>query len=208
MHASGSIWRLLETSGRHLGGIWEASTLGFPPQPKEPEIITHTSRHHSSYLSKISSLLSLAYLGALTQHRLLSLAYSIWTTRVTNLTYNIIDTLFMVYSKHYTNVAKEYEIIGTKQQKIHLGASILTCLWALEPVRGRLGDHTGMGTQKITKKSLFQTLLLGHICDRCWHFSGQVFYIFPRPLYFHLFAPSGAHMTQFRRLLATKLGTD
>ena len=77
----------------------------------------------------------------------------------------------------------------------------------MEPVRGRLGDHTGMGTQKITKKSLFQTLLLGHICDRCWHFSGHVFYMFPRPLYFHLVAPTGVPRSRFRKSLATNLVT-
>ena len=64
------------------------------------------------------------------------------------------------------------------------------------------------GTQKNMKKSLLETLLLDQICDRCWHFCGDVFHMFSEPLYFQLFAPAGAHMTQFRRLLATKLGTD
>ena len=45
---------------------------------------------------------------------------------------------------------------------------------------GRLGDHPGMGTLKTTKRSLFETVLLEHICDRCWHFCGHVFYMFPR----------------------------
>ena len=73
----------------------------------------------------------------------------------------------MEYTKHLQNVSKEYELIVIKYHKIHLRASILTCFWALEPVRGRLGDHPGMGTQKHTKKSLWGTLLLEHICDIC-----------------------------------------
>ena len=87
-------------------------------------------------------------------------------------------------------------------------ASISTCLLALESVRGRLGGHLGRGFKKTSKKSLLETLLLDQICDRYWHCCGDVFHMFSKPLYFHLFAPAGAHMTQFRRLLATKLGTD
>ena len=79
---------------------------------------------------------------------------------------------------------------------------------ALKSVRGRLGGHLGRGFKKTSKKSLLETILLDQICDRCWHFCGDVFHMFSKPLYFHLFALAGAHMTQFRRLLATKLGTD
>ena len=57
----------------------------------------------------------------------------------------------------------------------------------MEPVRGRLGDQPGMGTLKTTKKSLFETLILEHICDRCWYFWGHVFYLFLLTLYFHHF---------------------
>ena len=113
----------------------------------------------------------------------------------------------MVYSKHFENVSNKYEIMLIKTQKIHLWALILMCFWALGPVRGRLGDHPGMGTLKTTKRSLCETLLLGHICDRCWHFSGHVFYMFPRPLYFHLFAPAGVPRSRFRKSLATNLVT-
>ena len=74
--------------------------------------------------------------------------------------------LFMEYPKHLQNVFRKYDIIMIKYQKIHFGASILACFWALEPVRGRLGDHPGMGTLK-KKESLWGTLLLEHICDIC-----------------------------------------
>ena len=95
-----------------------------------------------------------------------------------------------------------------KHLQIHLGISILACFWALEPVRGRLGDHPGMGTLKTTKKTLWETLLWEHICDICWCFCGDVFLMFSEPLSFHLCAPIDAHRTQFRRLWATKFGTD
>ena len=85
------------------------------------------------------------------------------------------NALFMEYTKHLQNVSKEYEIIVIKYQNIHLKASILTRFWALEPVRGRLGDHPGMGTLKHITNTLSGTLLLEHICDRCWHFCGHVF---------------------------------
>ena len=114
----------------------------------------------------------------------------------------------MKYAKHLQNVSKEYEILVTKQQRIHLRASILTCFWALEPVRGRPGDHPGLGTLKITKKSLFRSLLWDHICDICWYFWGDKFYMISKPPSCWLFAPIGTHKTQFRRLLATKFGTD
>jgi len=81
----------------------------------------------------------------------------------------------MEYMTHLQNVSKGYEIIVMKYEKIHLRTSILTCFWALEPVRGRFGDHPGLGTLKTIKKLLFETLLLEHICDRCWYVCGDVF---------------------------------
>ncbi len=111
----------------------------------------------------------------------------------------------MEYTKHLQNVFRKYDIIMIKCLKILLEVSILACFWALEPVRGQLGDHPGMGTLKTTKKSLFETLLLEHICNRCWYFCGDVFYMFSEPLSFYLFAPLGTHRSQFRRLLVTKL---
>ena len=62
--------------------------------------------------------------------------------------------LFMEYPKHLQNALRKYAIILIEYKKIHLGASILACFWALEPVRGRLGDHPGMGTLKTSKKPL------------------------------------------------------
>ena len=59
----------------------------------------------------------------------------------------------MEYTKHLQHVSKEYEIIVITYQKIPLEACILTRFWALEPVRGRLGDHPGMGTLKNTKNT-------------------------------------------------------
>ena len=41
-----------ETSGRHLGGIWEASTLGFPPLPE-----TWTRKDMKAQVSWISEIL-------------------------------------------------------------------------------------------------------------------------------------------------------
>ena len=95
-----------------------------------------------------------------------------------------------------------------KHQKILLGVSIVACFWALEPVRGHLGDHPGMAALKTTTKSLWGTLLLEHICEMCWYFGGDVFLMFSEPLSFHLYAPRGTHRTQFQRLLVTKFGTD
>ena len=63
------------------------------------------------------------------------------------------------------------------------------------------------GDPKNHKKSLFEILLLEHICDRCWHFCGHVFYMFPKPLYFHLFAPVGAPRSRFCRSVATNYVT-
>ena len=75
--------------------------------------------------------------------------------------------LFMEYPKHLQNVFRKYDIIMIKYQKIHLGASILACFWALEPVRERLGDHPGMGIPKSTKRSRLGTFLWEQICDIC-----------------------------------------
>ena len=77
------------------------------------------------------------------------------------------DMWFMEYTKHLENVSRKHYTIIVKYQKIHLGASILTCFWALEPVRGRPGDHPGLGTLKNTKKLLWGPLLWEHICDIC-----------------------------------------
>ncbi len=63
----------------------------------------------------------------------------------------------MEYTKHLQHVSNEYEIVVIKYQKIHLKASVLTRFWALEPVRGRLGDHPGMGTLKAMEKPLLGT---------------------------------------------------
>ena len=95
-----------------------------------------------------------------------------------------------------------------KYKKIHLGASILACFWALEPVRGRLGDHPGMRTPKSRKTSRFGTFLWEQISGICWYFCGGVFFMFSEPLSFHRWAAIDTHGTQFRRLLATKFGTD
>ena len=73
----------------------------------------------------------------------------------------------MEYMKHLQNPSRKYNIMMIKYQKIHLGASISACFWALEPARGRPGDHLGMGTLKNLKQSLLGTLLLEHICDIC-----------------------------------------
>ena len=75
--------------------------------------------------------------------------------------------LFMEYLKYLQNVFRKYDIIMIKYQKIHLGASMLARFWALEPVRGRLGDHPGMGIQKNTKKWTWGALLWEQICDNC-----------------------------------------
>ena len=109
----------------------------------------------------------------------------------------------MVYSKHLKSTPKKYEIIVIKWQQIHLVASILACFCTLEPVQGRLGDHPGMGTQKTTKKQLFETHILQHICDRCWCFWGHVFYMFFKLSTSILFAPAGAPRSQLSRSLAS-----
>ena len=95
-----------------------------------------------------------------------------------------------------------------KYVEIHLGVSILTCFWALEHVRRRLGDHPGMGTLKTTKKTLWGTFLCEPMCDICWYFCSDVFYMISKPLSCCLFAPRDTHRTQFWRLLTTKFGTD
>ena len=79
----------------------------------------------------------------------------------------IMNMLFTQYTKHLQKAFRKYDIIMIKYLEILLGVSILACFWALEPVRGRLGGHPGMGTQKNTNKSLWGTLLLEHICDIC-----------------------------------------
>jgi len=114
----------------------------------------------------------------------------------------------MKYAKHLQNVSKEYEILVTKQQRIHLRTSILTWVSALEPVRGRPGDHPGLGTLKITKKSLLGTLLWEHICDICWYFCRYLLLHEFETSLLQSFAPTGTHKAQFWRLWATKFGTD
>ena len=81
----------------------------------------------------------------------------------------------MEHTKYFQSGSKEGEGRVLKYQKIHVQASILRCFWAWEPPRGRPGDHAGMGTPKITKKTLLGTLFLEHIYDRCWYFCGDCF---------------------------------
>ena len=65
-----------------------------------------------------------------------------------------------------------------------------------------------MGTLKTSKKWMWGTLLLGHICDICWYFCGYVLLMFSEPLYFHLCALIDTDRAQFGKLLATKFSTD
>ena len=65
-----------------------------------------------------------------------------------------------LWTKNLQHVSKEYEIIVLKYLEFHLRASISTCFWALEPIRGRPGDHAGMATKRITKTTLSGYLLL------------------------------------------------
>jgi hypothetical protein len=117
-------------------------------------------------------------------------------------------TTYETSTKHLQNASKEYGMIKAKQQTILSKASILTCFWALEPVRWRLGDHLGMGTLKTSKKWMWGTLLLEHIRNICWYFCGDVFLMFSEPPSFHLCAPIDTDRTQFWKLLATKFSTD
>ena len=111
----------------------------------------------------------------------------------------------MEYITHPHMLSKECEIAVMKYQVIHLRASLLTCVWALEPVRTRLGDHPGMGTLK-RQKDNFGALLLEHICDRCLYFCGDVFNVcFPNLS--PSIAPVGTRRSHFRRLLVTHVVT-
>ena len=60
------------------------------------------------------------------------------------------NMLFMEYTKHLQNASRKYDIIMIKYQKIHLGASILACFWALEPARGASWDGDPKKPQTIT----------------------------------------------------------
>ena len=92
--------------------------------------------------------------------------------------------------------------------KIHLGALIFTCFWALGPVRGRLGGHLRGALKKTWKNHFWRPSFWPKFGANVGTFLATFFTCFLRPLAFHLCAPAGRHMTQFRRLLATNLRTD
>jgi len=127
---------------KHPGDTQEAPTVGFPPRLGALQAFSCGHKHIDTHGHKLHQQRALGW-GKLT---------SKW---------------LMEYTKHLENVSRKDDTIIVKHQKIHLGASILTRFWALDPARGRPGDHPGLGTLKITKKTLSGTLLWEHICDIC-----------------------------------------
>ena len=100
---------------------------------------------------------------------------------------------YKLCTNHLQNASKEYEILETKQQRILFKASILTCFWALEPVWGRLGDHPGMGTLKVTKKTLSVTSFLEHIYNRYCTCVVTISFMFSGPPFSYPSGPKGTH---------------
>ena len=94
-----------------------------------------------------------------------------------------------------------------KEQKIHVQASILRCFWVWEPPLERPGDHPGMGTLKIIKRSLFWTFFLEHIYDRCCIFVVACFAMFSEPHFCQLSGLRGSHAHQFEAHVGTNLMT-
>ena len=64
------------------------------------------------------------------------------------------------------------------------------------------------GTQQNMKNHFWRPSFLPKFWANVGTFLAAFFTCFLRPLAFHLCAPAGRHMTQFRRLLATNLRTD
>ena len=112
----------------------------------------------------------------------------------------------MGHTRHSQSVFKEVEIINMKCQKINVQASILAWFRVREPPRGGPGDHAGMGTLKTTKRSLFGTLFLEHIYDRCCTFVVTDSVMFSKSLFCYSLAPK-APTHQFEGHVGTNLMT-